>query len=570
MPNLTFATKGAAEVIAQQEKLNKAAEKGAAAYHDTTRAAKEAGDQIQKNSKTGERAQDRVTDSVRKTGTEYKRMSAEQRQQARTAEAIMRRNETAQERYNRLVKQARTALTGTKNASELYRREVDALNREMNESTGRFSKFAASQETSFGAAALARVGAYAAGIVSVSSAMQMLNRQVEAQQRLNDQANQSQLGVSETRNVVIRNLVGSSDAQIAEVLDQNRQLANQLRVSERYVNLARADALSATGGDVDASLEAVGVAARFLRDRPDELNTFTGALLDLSRATGTTDATVNLGYLATVASLSRVVSPQEQARNIPRAIIGQIAFGATPQESAALFAALTTGSADFSGSTSATGSISLAQQLQNFNPDSSLTETIRSLQQNREQRDAFLDSLSLERTVLGPARQLLTDPDSDISRTFERYLTQIPGQQGLARFGEQALSSLNVNTLNRVADRRRAIETSVENIEASGPSVSRQLTSDERTAVRDTILRETRSDVYTWFSFWLRSIDRQGFTESDAISALTEARTELEYRGGPGSAQGISNIEKLLEAIRDNSAETNRKLDDSGLVGVAQ
>lgn len=592
MPDLTFATKGAAEVISAQEKLNKSAKEGADAYEDLEKSAKDAGKEIAQSSKKGAESQDKLTKEVKQTRAEYQKNLDEQRRLGRIAEQITKRNETAQERYNRLLREAKDAVKANLVTHEQYRREVGSLRKEMDAASGRFKSFVTQQEKSFGAAALASLKTYAAGVLSIAAAYRYVTAELRAQQDLTDRAQQQKLGVSETRNVLIRNLVGASPSQIQSVIGQNQSLAKQLGVSESVINLARADTLSATGGDIQASLNATQVGARFLKDQPGAIAQFAGSLTDLSKVTGTNDASVNLGLLTTVGGLSRVVNPQAQAQNIPRSLIGQLSFGSTPQEAAALFAAITTASADIQGATSGTGSVSLAEQLSRFEPfggKGTTGERIRALQQNRALAEQFLGDASFEKTVLGPIRQLLLDPTSDAARAFASNLSQIPDTAGLRRRGEQSLASLSVNDLNRTVDRRTAILSTAERIATRGGTGP--LASDEIQAIQDTINRRTKSSVLTSFRFALDA--GGGISVDDAIGQLqgviNRQEAAIEYarrnRGGQlqiteeelrareketrESSQGIQEMIDVLKSIQQQGQETNRLLEDSGLVGVA-
>jgi len=237
-------------------------------------------------------------------------------------------------------------------------------------------------------------------------------------------------------------------------------IAREAKVDEKFVAQAMASALSASGGNIEAAKAAVRGAAEFLSDKPTEIAGYAGSLLDLAKVTGTSNAETNKGLLLLVGSLSRVVNPQQQAMNIPRSLIGQMAFGATPRGAAALFAALTTGSGDITGATSGTGAVSLAQQLEAFLPDrKTLQERIAALQSSPELAQQFLAQASFEKTVLGPIRQLLTDPNSPIAKQFRENLARIPAMGELPKISQDLQKRFLLDPLEKNRELKAAFKT---------------------------------------------------------------------------------------------------------------
>gem|GEM_PF-5514804 len=214
------------------------------------------------------------------------------------------------------------------------------------------------------------VGLVGAGsaVTAMHSAWKLVSAEIRNSINLQKEAAGAQVTVSSARQDVVRNMAGRSKKEITDTLAQGAKIASRTSVDEKYIQQASASAISASGGNIPAAMAAVEQAAKFLGDQPQAIAGFAGSLLDLSKVTGTIDARVNQGYLSLVGAQSRVVDPRQQAQNIPRSIIGQMAFGATHQEAAALFAALTTGSGDITGATSGTAAISLTEQLEKFIP----------------------------------------------------------------------------------------------------------------------------------------------------------------------------------------------------------
>jgi hypothetical protein len=278
---------------------------------------------------------------------------------------------------------------------------------------------------------------------------------------------------------LLRNLIGSPDAEVKGALAAGGEIAGATGLSEVSVNNALADTISATG-DVPLSIKLVRRSAQFLPDQPGQVGDFAGALGDLTRVTGSTDPNVALGLLAQLGPASRIKSMDMTAKNAAPALIGAQAFGGTAQSSGALFAALTTGTADVTGERSRTATISLAQQLEeaslgkgsfekSFAPGelkgSNLLERIRTLQGNPALAQKFLDNGSFERTVVGAVTQLLTDPKAKIGEDFNTALSKIGDTESLRKQGEAATGIFKFNRLQGTADRTRALQSGLEQLQ---------------------------------------------------------------------------------------------------------
>jgi len=303
----------------------------------------------------------------------YKQENREMAQLGRDASRIFNQTRTDAEKLQQTAAKLREAVANTKLPDLERAKAADALKRvesQIKNVDEAGKKVDGTLTNAFGAGKTALLGSFAtvAGGVAttVGAGIKIIVDELRAAQALADKAAATQLSVAASRNVVIRNLPGASESQIQEVLTQNAGLASSTGVSETAINQARASALSASGGNVGASLDATEIAAKFLADRPGEIGDFAGSLLDLSKVTGSTDAKVNLGLLSAVGGLSRITDQRQQATNIPAALIGARGFGFNTAESASLFSALTTGSGDLTGASSGTATVQFARQLSEF------------------------------------------------------------------------------------------------------------------------------------------------------------------------------------------------------------
>jgi hypothetical protein len=99
-----------------------------------------------------------------------------------------------------------------------------------------------------------------------------------------------------------------------------------------------------------------------------------GASLDIQELTGAKPEEA-VGFIQGVQTASRITKTAAIAQALPPALASSMVAGGSARDSAALFAALTQGAADFIGESSRTATISLASQLKEFLPDMLSTES---------------------------------------------------------------------------------------------------------------------------------------------------------------------------------------------------
>lgn len=518
MPDLEFTSKGAAKVISDQEKIRKSAEGVSKEYKEQNRAIQQLGRDASK--------------SFDQTRTQLEKLHL----QAAKLERVINGTEFDPDQKGK----ARDAL-------QRINKEIAAAEKNSGQAGGALEKAFGGNK----ARMLVSLGTAIGGIgVSAAAVFKVIRDELAATQDRVDATVKRQISVGASRNVVIRNLPGASDALQRNVLLQNQRLVGSTGVSEVDINLARAEALSASGGDVSGSRAAVDIAAQFLPDQPGQIGAFAGSLLDLSKVTGTRNARVNLGLLTSVGGLSRVVDPSAQAQNIPSALIGAKSFGTSTQTGAALFGALSEGSADITGATSGTGLVALAQQLQELGDEQfagkkfipelagtgSTLERIRLLQGNRDVARRFVANASFEKKVLGPITDLLLNRRSDTAKAFESKLSAIPDNAGLSRQADQVLASFRRNnTLEPVAARGRYLETALEQMQVTSgrPDYSREELENLRA-----ILQESGSSA-TASRF------------SVMLNGLRDGRSTVSAR----EVEGI--LQRRIADLRDGTTTTN-------------
>ncbi len=275
---------------------------------------------------------------------------------------------------------------------------------------------------------------YALGYIGVQQGINLVNRELQAQLKFQQEIRDANINVAGSQAQIIKNLSGASTTQKREVNDAIERIQAETSFPElAQLNLAGASGLSASSGNVPATLDALRASARLSRDSPDEIGTFVGGALDIQKASGVDDARKNLGFLLSVGGQARIESPQLQAKNIAPAvgsIVGTVDGDRiqASREAGALFAALTTAAVDTTGEPTRTASTGLAVQLREFfaengNDPGTIAGRIDALQGDAKLRQAFLDDASFEKRFQIPIEQLLSGGAT--ARSFDQALNEI-------------------------------------------------------------------------------------------------------------------------------------------------
>lgn len=377
----------------------------------------------------------------------------------------------------------------------------------------------------FGAGALKKLGAFAAGALSIQAGIGLVKKELDAVQDVIDKSVARQISVDQSRAVVRRNLGGASNEDIKRVQDAATFIADETGVSETFINQGIAEAISASGGNIASSIKAVSDAAKFAADSPTDIGMIAGALLDLAKATGTDDARTNLGYLSAIGVQGRVADVKQQAANLAPGVIGTLAYGGNYRESGAALAAISNASADASGAPSGTAVIQLANQLKAFDEavdsfdGASIGGRIAALQQDQKLAQQFLADASFEGKSAGVIRQLLTDQTSVAAREYQNSLKAIPGIDGLRERGDRSIEVLDVeNTAALTARRERAIARATEKV----------LTAETEDSLSSTEIENVKAQLQKVGKAYRTEADLTLFTQTldfDGVSGDEAAKT---------------------------------------------
>ena len=298
-----------------------------------------------------------------------------------------------------------------------------------------------------GGAAVRGASALVTGIVGaggVLGALNLIKREMEAILSLQHQSAQAVLGVAPSHQKVLSNMTGRTVAEKDAVIKSLGEISRSTGVQEQFIATAMADAISSSGQNIPLSTFAVRQAAQILAHEPTAIGKFSGSLLDLSRITGSPAAAT--GLLAFVGSKSRVVAQQQQAKNIPGALIQMAGYGTSPAEAASLFAVLSNALADDEGARTATASIAVTKQLRDLLPGAGSTGArIKALWADPVLARIFMYGGRVPRGKRPPSAvdKLLLEPDSAVARQFREQLAA--GADSLEALGEALRSGGDVS-----------------------------------------------------------------------------------------------------------------------------
>lgn len=419
--------------------------------------------------------------------------------------------------------------------------------------------------------------AVAGGWASIHKAAQLVTDEMQLQQDLIDKRTQSQLTVGAARDTLLRSMVGGTDAEKSRAMAASRAIANKTGVSEARIAPALADAISAIGGDVSKAIKATTVAANYMRSDPEQITEFAGSLLDISKSTGTSNATTNLGLYQQLGRLSRVNNPNFMQQTIPGALSGMGSFGASYQDAGAVFAGLSNAAGDKFGRSTRTASIQMTKQLGEFFEEKgeaglSLDEQIKKMQSSpalgkefftKRRLDGF--GASFEAKSLGALRGLLLNPNSVAAQEYAKSRAEIPGLGGLNALGAGAMGDFEkYNALGGVGERTRAIGTASERIAAAGSQGS--LSTDEREQVKQMMMAAGFSGVGARLANFSAGVGdgADGLSTEAAVGLLQRARGKANFAREAGydkekNTETIRAIDDLIKKLESDKEDSKRQ-----------
>lgn len=406
---------------------------------------------------------------------------------------------------------------------------------------------------------------YAAGWVSVQTAMAGAKATLTDIMDQQERARDAMQTFGESLSGAIRNLPKdvSGDQLERDILKLSRDTntpANELAQGMETL-------LSASSGNYERSLKTLDAAARAVPFGADSRALVGGASLDLLKTAppGTSEEAA-VGQIIAAGAQARTTDIGQFASNVVSGVASLNKYGGDAQENLAILAAMTSGSADKTGASSASAAIALAEQARAFGIKGDPLEQIRTLQQNAELRKNFLDFASFEKKQLATVRGLL-QPGSSDAVALDQSLLAIPDIQNGAASLELLEKSYRSSESVEFARIGRASDAANEAAYiANSPNAiiaqARKTVEDAQAAAGANVL-EREFDKYSNMAISQIQSKRTGVPLDDmsvivAKETLRETRNYLNAEpGSPADialTEGNRILERLLQAAEANNA----------------
>ena len=473
------------------------------------------------------------------------------------AEAVVKRNMTASERYSAEIDRLNKLRDkGVLSATD-HARAVEAEQKKMATGAETSTKFSTALSD-----ATTKMVTAAAGVVSLTAVVQGLRAEYENLIAVQGKSKDAQLTLAAEQEALLMNLGGANAGQVT---GQIRDLSRKSGVKEVDVTRAVNEAMAARGdlavGDI---IQAVGTATKVRKFAPQELAGLAAATIDTQKQTGLgTDA--SLGFLLQLQAQSRTKNLKSLAENFTPAVGGVMQFGADRQTAGALLAALSHGMGDTQGSTSATAAIQLSKQLREFGGGAPIAQTLQNLQQNAGLRQQFLGNASFEAKALPAIESLLGG-----GRQAQQFnaARQALGQNPLASLNEaiaaRTPAALQVaglqNALQNQLDQRR-LEDPLQAVSAIIRDF-RQTNTSESSGVFATKIQDATELLRTGgtegFDRVMRDAQMLGMSDTRKLGPMSPAEIAA-MRVGTGAPKTVplspEELAKVTEADKARAAE---------------
>ena len=477
-------------------------------------------------------------------------------------------------RYNRQIKEtARLANQGKisiQDAEKAAKRYGDRLDR-----AGRSGRDA------FGDKALGQVKSLVTGYLSAQAALRLITTEMQKQKELREEQTQAQLSVAQAEQNFRQNTFFLDPGQRTKFIGDVKGIAGQANLPQAEILTAGKDLFSATG-DVELTKKLLRITTQFTRD-PSDIAPIAGGLGDISTTSGIRDEKQLLGFLATVQANARLTEVSSAGRQVGKVLSGFTAptAGSDAATGAALFAALTKGTADPTGELSRTAAVNTIDRLGKFFSEGSVSSRFRP-----EQIDTFNEQLALTRgTALG--REFVESDsfqfraatkggvaklflgDESLNRDFESTRAALGDRTRLGATASDAVKFVNAGALAATAQQELAVSSGAE---SNRLATSAQLSTKAREDLIELLavskgLPNTQQRLETFLSSGLtldrgeaieqiefalgiaESGARNGLQQSDRQSAANTAllgildklsSIEANQRGGRLSPEGLA------------------------------
>lgn len=306
-----------------------------------------------------------------------------------------------------------------------------------------------------------KAASLAAGYLSASTALRLLNNETERQNRLQDENARRVTGLAGAERGYLSNLGGSA-AERSAAIAQLQQTARTRGVPLDQAYRSAGQALGFTQGGVGSQANAAfDVAARF---NPYDTEQLTYGLLAAQRLTGSSDPMSNLGFIKSVQDYSPIANTGQLAQNLIPGATGVKLINkgqVSDAEAASLVNALSDVRVDVTGEESARTAQRLAAAGKRAFPNLNTDQLIAYAQNNPAAAKKVADLIE-EGGTKAAAVSLLSDANSDAAKAYRASKAGIAASGQRVARAESAIRANEATPTQAVGALDRGLAAGVE------------------------------------------------------------------------------------------------------------
>lgn len=403
-----------------------------------------------------------------------------------------------------------------------------------------------------------KVTSLAAGYLSASTALRLLNNETERQNRLQDENARRATGLAGAERGFISNLGGTSAQQRATIA-QLQAIAKRRGVPLEQAYRSAGGALGFTeGGSGPEANRAFDVAARF---NPYDTDQLTFGLLSAQRVTGSSDPLQNLGFIKSAQDYSPIASTGAFAENAISGAAGvKFIGGGSDIEAISLVNAISDVRIDLSGKEAGTTAQRLARAAKRFYPDLTTDQAIQLAQRDPKARKRILDGIE-DGGTKAAVESLLAGPTTDAGKRYEASKRGIaaPGQR-VAR-AEAAIAANESTPIQAIGAIDRSLASSVESL-AVGNTASQQA-GVFRNRLDELAEQAGEGSLNSYTSAFFRGLSQ--FFGADPLELQLGRARGLQsmagrvHGGNQAAAAELGEVVSAIERLRSDLGRTNRQ-----------
>lgn len=322
-----------------------------------------------------------------------------------------------------------------------------------------------------------------------------------------------------------------------------------------------------------AAMSAIETAVRLSPTDAGEASTVAGRLLDMMKASGTSDARSVAAFLQTVQQSSRVTNMAAVGSNLVPAITSLVKSGDSPEQAAEVVAALNQLMSDETGALTRTAALQLGGQLKDFLPNAAGTQArIEALQADPKLRAEFLKKASFEQASKGFITSLLSGDAASVS-AYQAAQRNIGGlNDGMAALFEQQLAFINSGKFQQMVDADQRGKANVEGKQLADRigGLRGQIATTLSQALEETnegfLVEALGNDALVRLRHEIRS---NGLGVNPAIQAQNEVRrilregnlSETDATFARQQLDALENLRKLMQSALDEQRKQTNALE---------